>query len=83
MMVRPSTRWAVPTLQDGYFLALALTPVPSAPGSLKGTAFTNLVTAPLRMHCVQTRIDLFVPLTVTRTRCKLGLNCRLLNCLLR
>ena len=37
---------------------------------------TSLVIAPLRMHWVQTRMDLLVPRTVTRTRCRFGLNCR-------
>ena len=41
--------------------------------TLKGATRTGLVTAPLRIHWVQTRIRLCVPLGVAiRTRCRFG-----------
>ena len=49
----------------------------AAGGSLKGACRMVLTTAPLRRHCVHTRIDFRVPLGVlTCTFCKFGLNVR-------
>jgi len=46
-------------------------------GNVKGEVRINLATAPLRMHCVQTRSRLGVPsAVVTRTRWRFGRNFR-------
>lgn len=46
-------------------------------GNWKGRFRTDLRTAPLRIHCVQTRIVFVVPFAVvTLMRCKFGLNLR-------
>ena len=50
-------------------------PLPVA-GSLNGAVRTRLVTAPLRMHWVQTRSVLLVLPTVACTVCRFGLNWR-------